>query len=82
MLLNLPIVDRQLCSGMGGSEYLNMHLAQIYVPKLNFTIYGMFAGVHLTAGNQVHQALMGRTFLRYCTLQYNGTSGAVTIAIG
>ena len=81
MLLNLPIVDRQLCSGIGGSEHLNMHLAQIYVPQLDFTIYGRFAGVHLTAGNQLHQALIGRTFLRNCTLQYDGTSGAVTITL-
>lgn len=48
--LNLPIIDRRKVSGVHRSEDVNMHLAQVHVPTLNFTIYGAFAGVHLVAG--------------------------------
>ena len=57
-----------------------MHLAQIYVPALDFTMYGVFAGVHLTAGGQPHYALMGRTFLQEFTLVYEGRTGTVTLS--
>jgi hypothetical protein len=42
--LNLPIVDRSRVSGAHGSQEVNIHLAQIRVPSLNATIYGVFAG--------------------------------------
>ena len=57
-----------------------MHLAQIHVPSLNFTIYGAFAGVHLKTGGQIHQALIGRTFLQNFTMVYEGLTGTVTIS--
>ena len=78
--LNLPIVDRQKVAGVHGGIEVNMHLAQIYIPSLSFTIYGSFAGVHLIAGGQRHQALIGRTFLRAFTMTYHGKTGAVTIS--
>jgi hypothetical protein len=78
--LNLPIVDRRPMSGAHGSAETNMHLAQIHVPLLNFTIYGVFAGVHLRAGGQWHHALIGRTFLQNFTLVYEGRTGTVTIS--
>ena len=56
-----------------------MYLAQIYVNALGFTIWGAFAGVDLAAGGQVHNALIGRTFLRHFTMVYEGRSGTVTI---
>lgn len=56
-----------------------MHLARIFVPALRFTIYGMFAGVHLTAGGQQRFALIGRTFLRNFIMSYDGTTGAVSL---
>lgn len=77
--LNLPIVDRRPISGALGSGEANMHLAQIYIPGLNRTIYGVFAGVHLQAGGQAHKALIGRTFLQHCTLSYDGRGGKVSI---
>ena len=43
-------------------------------------MYGAFAGVHLTAGGQVHTALIGRTFLQDFTLTYEGQTGRVSIA--
>ena len=78
--LGLPIVDRQQIAGAGGSIEVNVHLAQIYIPALNHTIYGTFAGVHLNAGGQPHVALIGRTFLRHHTMTYDGRSGSVTIS--
>jgi gag-polyprotein putative aspartyl protease len=78
--LNLPVVDKRPISGIHGKEEVNMHLAQIYVPALAYTIYGAFAGVHLVAGGQTHKALLGRTFLRRFRLIYEGDTGSVTIS--
>lgn len=78
--LNLPIVDRRTVSGVSGPQDVNMHLAQVHIPALNFTIYGMFAGVHLAAGGVPHQALIGRSFLQRFTMTYNGMTGDVTIS--
>ena len=78
--LSLPVVDRQRISGVGGEHEVNMHLAQIHVPTLNYTIYGEFAGVHLTAGGQPHRAILGRTFLRLFRMIYEGFTGTVTIS--
>jgi predicted aspartyl protease len=80
MQLNLPIVDRQKICGSGGEHEVNMHLAQIHVPALNYTIYGSFAAVDLIAGGQGHHALIGRSFLRRFTMIYNGVTGEVTIS--
>jgi predicted aspartyl protease len=78
--LNLPIVDKRTISGSYGSHEMNMYLAQIHIPALNVTMYGAFAGVHLSAGGQWHMALIGRTFLRHYTTVYQGRTGTVTIS--
>ena len=78
--LNLPIVDRRKISGVNGPQEVNMHLAQVFFPALNFTIWCPFAGVHLAAGGQVHRALIGRTFLRQYTMVYEGRTGTVTLS--
>ena len=65
-----------------GAEKVNMHLAQIIVTSLRFTIYGAFAGVHLKAGGMGYQALIGRTFLRNVTMVYEGLTGTVSISMG
>ncbi len=62
--LNLPLVDRQVVSGVGGRHELSMYLAQVAVPVFGYVQYGSFAGVKLLSGGQPHQALLGRTFLR------------------
>ena len=80
--LNLPIVDRRDLAGAHGAEKVNMHLAQIIVTSLRFTIYGAFAGVHLKAGGMGYQALIGRTFLRNVTMVYEGLTGTVSISMG
>lgn len=78
--LNLPIIDKRTVGGIGGAQQVNVHLAQVHIPSLSFTIYGSFAGVHLTAGGQPHQALLGRSFLRGHTMLYEGETGTVTIS--
>lgn len=82
MDLSLPIVDRQTVSGVHGPNAVNFHLAQIHIPQMQYTMYGLFAGVHLTAGGQLHQALLGRTFLNKVSMTYEGTTGSVTISPG
>jgi predicted aspartyl protease len=79
--LNLPIVDKRVICGAGGQHEVNMHLAQIYVPSLHFTVYGSFAAVHLAAGGQPHRALLGRTFLAAMKMSYDGLTGDVTLSI-
>ena len=78
--LSLPVVDRRRVAGAHGAGEVNYHLAQIYIPDLEATISGLFAGVHLAAGGQHHSALIGRTFLRHFTMAYEGRTGIVTIS--
>lgn len=80
MQLNLPVVDQQTVGGVSGKMPVNMHLGQIYIPSLQFTIFGQFAGVNLIAGGQPHHALIGRTFLKNFNMTYNGRTGQVIIA--
>ncbi len=70
-------MDRSQTAGVGGAQVVNVHLAQMHVPSLGLTAYGAFAAVHLVAGGQVHQALIGRTFLQHFTMIYEGRTGAV-----
>jgi predicted aspartyl protease len=79
MNLNLPIVDRRMVSGAHGAKEVNVHLAQIHIPTLAFTVYGAFCAVDLQAGGQQHQALIGRTFLRSFTMIYEGRTGTVSL---
>ena len=77
--LSLVVVDQRWIAGVGGPQLVNVYAAQMYVPSLNWIIYGDFHGVHLTAGRQPHFALIGRTFLRHHTLFYDGRSGVVRL---
>ena len=77
--LNLPIINRRMIAGSNGAHVVNIHLAQIHIRPLNYTIYGEFAAVELAAGGQKHQALLGRTFLRNFTMIYSGPTGEVKI---
>jgi hypothetical protein len=80
MNLNLPIIDRRLISGAHGAREVNVHLAQIHVPSLAFTVNGPFCAVDLVGGGQSHLALIGRTFLRHFTMIYEGRTGTVTLS--
>ena len=77
--LGLPIVDKETLSGSAGSHTVDVYLAQIHVPGLGLTIWGRIAGVNLIAGGQTHAALIGRTFLQYLVMHYDGPTGRVTL---
>jgi hypothetical protein len=73
--LDLPVIDHGTVSGIAGATPVNFYLALVYVPDLDDTIVGPFAGVHLAAGGQVHRVLLGRTFLSGMVFQYDGKTG-------
>jgi predicted aspartyl protease len=77
--LNLPVVDRRKVAGIGGAHEVNVHLAQVFVVSLGFTVYGAFMAVHLNAGGQRHHVLLGRTFLKHYKMVYEGVTGTVII---
>jgi hypothetical protein len=77
--LNLPQIDELPFAGCLGTQVAKIYLAQIYIPSLDFTIYGRFAGVHLKAGGQLHRTLLGRSFLHRFEMYYNGKTGDVTL---
>ncbi len=77
--LHLPVIDRRMLAGAHGARLVDIHMAQVHIPALNFTIYGEFAAVDLRAGGQSIDALLGRTFLRHFKLVYDGTTGEVEI---
>jgi len=78
--LKLPIIDQRQVIGVTGIKSVNIHLAQIHVPALQFTQLGKFAAVDLAASGLRQKALIGRTFLRYYTLTYEGRTGIVTLS--
>ena len=78
--MGLPLGNRGEVAGIGGLITVNYYLAQIYVPGLNRTLYGQFAGINLQAGGQPYYALIGRDFLQNYTLVYRGRSGSVTLS--
>lgn len=77
--LKLSPHDRREISGSSGTHSATMYLAQIHIPSLGHTIFGSFAGLHLSAGGQPHGVLLGRTFLRRHRMTYDGHSGSVIL---
>ena len=81
MALGLPLVDRQMCAGVGGEHELNIYLGHIRIPGLDRIQWGRFLGAKLSSGRQVHRALIGRTLLSAAILIYDGRTGAVSISM-
>jgi predicted aspartyl protease len=79
--LQLPLIDRQDGSGIGGTDQFNVYLGHIRIAALRFVQYGRFMGVKLTAGDQPHRALLGRTLLQGMILVYDGRDGSVRLAV-
>ncbi|HEV2562967.1 MAG TPA: aspartyl protease family protein [Rhizomicrobium sp.] len=77
--LALPVIDKCLVSGSGGTHEVDVYLAQIYVPAFKFTQHGRFAGADLSSGFDGHTVLLGRTFLTQFRMIYDGFSGRVTL---
>ena len=78
--LGLPVFDRRTVSGVNGTLEVDFHLAQVHVPSLRFTLQGAFAGVPLAASGFKQKALVGRSFLSYVKMEYDGPTGEVVIS--
>jgi hypothetical protein len=79
--LRLPLIDHQDGSGIGGQERFNVYLGHVRIAALGTIQYGRFMGVKLRAGNQPHQALLGRTLFQGMILVYDGRDGSVRLAV-
>ncbi|PYR22297.1 MAG: hypothetical protein DMF95_30965 [Acidobacteria bacterium] len=79
--LQLPLIDHQDGSGIGGKEKFNVYLGHVRIAALGIIQYGRFMGVKLKAGNQPHQALLGRTLFQGMLLVYDGRDGSVRLAV-
>lgn len=78
--LDLPVVGRNQIAGAGGVFETTVYMAQIYIPALDFTIIGPFDSANLATSGQPYRAIIGRTFLRYFNLEYEGRTGDVIIS--
>ena len=78
--LRLPVAGNQVMAGAHGREAVDVYLAQIYVPDLDFVISGQLPSANLIAGEQQYFALLGRDFLSNFTMVYEGRTGLVTIS--
>jgi predicted aspartyl protease len=79
--LQLPLVNQQNTAGVGGIHVLNVYLAYISLPLLDYLQAGLFVGAQLTAGGMTQQALIGRTLLADTLMVYDGRTGSVKLAL-
>ena len=77
--LGLPIVDQYEVHGVHGPSEVNVHLAQIYVPSMDWTISKPLAAGNLYSGRNPLFALIRRDFLRDFRMTYDGRAGSVII---
>jgi hypothetical protein len=74
--LRLPHVDRRLVRSVTGPMEVDYFRAHVHVPLLKFTMSGQFAALPLASSGFQFQALLGRSFLQYVQLVYDGPKGA------
>lgn len=79
--LQLPLIDHVDGSGIGGTEKFDVYLGHIRIAALGYIQYGRFMGVKLRAGNQPHQALLGRALFQAMLLVYDGRDGSVKLSV-
>lgn len=77
--LGLPITDEGEISGVGGRHHAYIYTARIWVPQLDKLLFQPFTGVKLRQGEQWHQVILGRGFLRPYRFTYDGGSGQVEL---
>lgn len=78
--LGLPVVDYVMIAGATGASRHPLFAANVAIPSLEIFQFGAFAGVDLTAGEQPHRVLLGRTFLQSTIMIYDGVRAQVTLA--
>ena len=76
-ILDLPVVSVKPMQvmGVGGSFTATVHLAQVYIPALDYTVIGRFVATHLNSVGQNHAIILGRQFLQDFKMVYDGNSG-------
>jgi predicted aspartyl protease len=79
MELGLPVVNKRVVAGVGKMR-VDVGLAQVHVEGLRYTIEGHFALIPL-AKHIGYTVVLGRTFLRYCILIYDGKLGDVKLEL-
>lgn len=78
--ISLKPIDTTTISGAGGKhEKMPIFLAQVHIPDVSLVMHGAVVGVHLAQGDQPHQVLLGRNFLRRHIMVYDGIRGEVTL---
>ncbi len=78
--LGLPVIRECEVAGATGIEEATIYLGQIYVPSLDVGIYQEIIALDLEmTSSRDYQALLGRTFLQYFKMEYDGMTGAVTL---
>ena len=77
--LKLALYDEREVIGIHGAQPASWYIAQVHFPALRLNVRGKFAALHIIQGGMGYHALIGRTFLRYIRMEYNGVTGAVTI---
>jgi len=77
--LGLPITDEGEISGIGGKHQAFIYTARLWVPALDRLLFQPFTGVKLKQGEQWHQVILGRSFLRQYRLSYDGGNGQVEL---
>ena len=78
--LGLRVIDERQVSTPGGLETFDVYYGRIEVPDLNLSKRGPLMGANLSGGGQPYGALLGRDFLRLCSMHYDGETGSVTIS--
>jgi predicted aspartyl protease len=77
--LKLPVVDKRIVAGVC-RMLVDVCRAQVHVESLRYTIEGQFTVIPLAAHIGYH-VILGRTFLRHCTLVYDGKLGDATLEL-
>ena len=78
--LNLPVVGQEELAAASGLALADVYLAQLYIPEMEFTVYGTFLSAQLLKARQPHLALLGRDFLANFTLTYEGRTGIAILS--
>ena len=77
--LSLQLADIRTTRGIHGEQRTEFYLAQLRIPVLSFTGRGILAGLHLQSSGFRQSVLLGRDFLRYFSMLYDGRTGATIV---
>ena len=77
--LDLPTFDRQNVSGVSGRIEVDYHFAQIHIESLRFVLRGQYAGVPMLSSGLTYPIVLGRSFLSYVKMVYDGPTGDVEV---